>query len=128
QAGQRLQPGYLYLPARYGEHVRVTGTDGLRLFMSDAPPRNGHRPSIDELFSSLADLSLPTLGILLTGMGRDGAEGLRKMRAAGNLTIAQDAASSLVYGMPRAAVELGAATEQLSPQQIGHRLAEICLT
>ena len=85
------------------------------LYLSDAPPRHSCRPSIDFLLESLARECGPrALGCLLTGMGRDGAAGLLALRRAGGRTIAQDEATSVVYGMPREAVALGAA-EQVLP-------------
>ncbi|MEN6602285.1 MAG: chemotaxis protein CheB, partial [Bryobacteraceae bacterium] len=78
-----------------------------------------YRPSVDEFFYSLGQFwPEPGVACLLTGMGRDGAEGLLGLRKAGWWTLAQDEATSVVYGMPRAAVELGAAAETLSINQI----------
>ncbi|WP_433203974.1 chemotaxis protein CheB [Dactylosporangium sp. CS-047395] len=96
------------------------------LHLSSAPPRHSCRPSVDTLFESLAaGLGGSAAGCLLTGMGRDGAGGLLALRRAGALTFAQDAASSVVYGMPKEAVALGAAAESLPPEQIGARLAAL---
>lgn len=102
-------------------HVLIRG--GM-LQLSSAPERHSCRPSVDTLFESVADGYGPSaVGVLLTGMGRDGAEGLLAMRRAGARTYAQDEASSVVYGMPHAAVQLGAATESLSLTAIADRLA-----
>lgn len=83
----------------------------LRCRLRDGPPVSGHRPSVDRLFHSVAALKSRAVGVLLTGMGRDGATGLGEMRRAGAWTIAQDAATSIVYGMPRVAHEEGAVCE-----------------
>lgn len=94
-----------------------------------APRRAAHTPSIDVLFSSLALPHLaPRVGVLLTGMGRDGAQGLLAMRNSGAFTIAQDRDSSVVYGMPRAAAELEAAADILPLPQIAPRIAELVST
>jgi two-component system, chemotaxis family, protein-glutamate methylesterase/glutaminase len=99
--------------------------DGM-LRLSDAPPRHSCRPSVDELFESVATEYGPTAaGCLLTGMGRDGAVGLLQMRAKGGHTFAQDEASSVVYGMPREAALLGAAAFIMPPTRIAARLAEL---
>jgi two-component system chemotaxis response regulator CheB len=96
----------------------------LRISTSNEPPEHGHRPAIDVLFRSLAQaFGARALGVLLTGMGRDGALGLLAMHDAGAVTIAQDEASSLVFGMPRAAIELGAADLIKDPLQTGQLLA-----
>ena len=109
--------------ASVGRHMIVR--DG-RFRLSDAPERNFCRPSVDVLFESVATEYGPAAaGCLLTGMGKDGAEGLLKMRRAGGLTIAQDEASSIVYGMPREAALLGAAGEILRLDEIGPRLAAL---
>lgn len=106
-----------------GAHLRITGDDRLALD-GMSPPRSGHRPSIDELFLSLA-VAAPrrTAAVLLTGMGRDGAEGLAALRRAGAFCLAQDEASAVMSGMPRAAQELDAAELVLSPRALGRELA-----
>jgi two-component system chemotaxis response regulator CheB len=82
--------------------------------LSDELPFNHHRPSVDVLFHSVAQVAGPdAIGVLLTGMGDDGANGLVAMRRAGAATLVQDAATSVVYGMPRAAMLLGAAERSL---------------
>ncbi|MDX2166675.1 MAG: chemotaxis-specific protein-glutamate methyltransferase CheB [Deltaproteobacteria bacterium] len=100
--------------------------DDLQLKLSDTPRDTLHRPSIDIFLASVAQ-RVPgrAVGVLLTGMGRDGAAGLLAMRQAGHPTIAQDETSSIVYGMPKAAADLGAATEVLPLQRIAPRLVEL---
>ena len=110
-----------------GRHLRVERSGGrLVCTLSLKPEHVAHRPSVDELFLS----ALPVLGpratvVLLTGMGRDGAEGMRQLAAAGAYTIAQDEATSVVFGMPGAAVTLQAAREVLPLSRIGWRLREV---
>jgi two-component system chemotaxis response regulator CheB len=104
-------------------HVLIR--DGV-LRLSDLPPRHSCRPSVDVLFDSVAaEFGPQAAGCLLTGMGRDGAQGLLAMRARGGVTFAQDEASCVVYGMPREAALLGAAVYVLPPAQIAARLAEL---
>ncbi|AGZ43402.1 chemotaxis-specific protein-glutamate methyltransferase CheB [Actinoplanes friuliensis] len=99
--------------------------DGI-LRLSAAPPRHSCRPSVDVLFESVAaEYGSAAAGCLLTGMGRDGAEGLLQMRARGGHTFAQDEASSVVYGMPREAALLGAAAFIMPPSRIAARLGEL---
>ncbi|GAA2611052.1 chemotaxis-specific protein-glutamate methyltransferase CheB [Paractinoplanes durhamensis] len=99
--------------------------DGV-LRLSDAPARHSCRPSVDVLFESVAtECGEKAAGCLLTGMGRDGAEGLLRMRSHGAVTFAQDEASCVVYGMPREAALLGAAAYVLPPARIAARLAEL---
>ena len=105
--------GGVVLVAPVGQQLRLMA-DGTLQISSEARV-DGHCPSATVLFQSLATAVGPSaLGVLLTGMGRDGAEGLFELRKAGGRTIAQDAATSVVYGMPRAAAELGAA-ERVMP-------------
>lgn len=96
---------------------------GGQLALSHAPPRHSCRPSVDVLFESLAaELGVGVAAALLTGMGRDGAQGLLAIRRAGGATLAQDEASSMVYGMPREAAQLGAAERVLPLTDIGPAL------
>jgi two-component system chemotaxis response regulator CheB len=105
-----------------GAHLVLAGDGALRLDTT-IPPRRGHRPSADELFLSCArTFPTETAGVLLTGMGRDGADGLAELRRAGGVTAAQDEATSAVFGMPRAAIENGAAEVALPPKEIGSAL------
>jgi two-component system chemotaxis response regulator CheB len=100
-----------------GSHLEVRGK---RMRLSSAPERHSCRPSIDVLFESLATvMGASTAACLLTGMGRDGAAGLLEIRRAGGLTIAQDEATSVVYGMPREAMLIGAAERILPLAEIG---------
>ena len=94
--------------------------------LSDGPPRHSCRPAVDVLFEAVAaEYRSAAAGCLLTGMGRDGADGLLQMRARGAVTFAQDEASSVVYGMPREAALLGAAAYVLPPSRIAARLTEL---
>jgi two-component system, chemotaxis family, protein-glutamate methylesterase/glutaminase len=111
------------LMAPPGRHLVVER--GL-LRLDDGPERYSCRPSVDVLFHALArDLGAAALGCLLTGMGRDGAEGLLAMRQAGAATVAQDEASCVVFGMPREAILLGAAERVLPLDEIGPALLEV---
>ncbi|GBQ34571.1 chemotaxis response regulator protein-glutamate methylesterase [Gluconacetobacter azotocaptans] len=118
--GEVLTPGAVRIAPGGDRHTVVERRDGgyaTRLVKS--PPVNGHCPSVDILFDSVArQAGKDALGIILTGMGRDGAEGLLAMRHAGARTIAQDKASAVVYGMPRVAAEIGAAARIVSLGQI----------
>jgi len=105
--GEIAEPGNVYV-APEGAHLGIFANRRIRL--STAPKISGHRPSADFLFSSLANaLPRQTLGILMTGMGEDGAEGLLKLKKAGGTTFAQDRESCIVFGMPETAIRLGAA-------------------
>lgn len=119
--GEAFAPGCVRL-ARPGSHLLVDPDDRLRLDAS-SPSRHGHRPSIDVLFESLAGRDTgTTAAILLSGMGADGSRGLAELKAAGAITIAQDEATSAIWGMPRIAVEIGAADLVLPPPAIGRLL------
>lgn len=106
-----------------GRHMVVRGG---RIHLTSAPERHSCRPSVDELFESIArDCGPHAAGCLLTGMGRDGASGLLAMRRAGGLTIAQDERSSVVFGMPREAIRIGAAERVLPLEEIAGALASL---
>lgn len=110
------QPGYIYFPPE-DTHLKFDRSG--RFLVSKESPKNGHRPSVDVTFLSLAQIyGKSGLAILLTGMGADGAEGLLQVKTAGGFTVAQDEASCVVYGMPKVAAELGAAKLLLSPEEI----------
>lgn len=121
--GELLQPGVVYLaPDNY--HLLVPQNNVA--FLSTSPPVDGHRPSVTALFESIAESYGPhAVGVLLTGMGQDGARGLQRMHDAGAHTIAQDEATSVVFGMPKEAIALGAADEVLPLEHIGPRLAQL---
>jgi two-component system chemotaxis response regulator CheB len=108
--GDRLQPG-LALLAPGGFHLLLTrGGSSYAVAVREGPKVQHQRPSVDVLFNSVAKVAGPNaVGVLMTGMGADGAEGLLAMRTAGAYTVAQDEATSVVYGMPKAAADLGAA-------------------
>jgi chemotaxis response regulator CheB len=125
QHGERLSPGCVWLAAT---KENLTYQNGVALYKA-APEDAVYNPSIDALFFSLAQPHRsPRAGVLLTGMGRDGAAGLLAMRQSGALTIAQDAATSVVYGMPKAAADLDAATEILPLSAIARRICDCILS
>lgn len=107
-----LRPGLVLMAPGNDAHLTIA-QGGRRCRMVEGAPMSGHRPSVDMLFHSAAALRDAAVGALLTGMGRDGAEGLLAMRRAGAFTLAQDAATSAVYGMPRVAQEIGAVCRQV---------------
>jgi two-component system chemotaxis response regulator CheB len=95
--------------------------------LSDDAKVNGHRPSVDVMFRSVAaEFGADAVGLLMTGMGDDGAEGLGCLQHAGALTIAQDEASSIVFGMPRAAIERGYASRVVSLEALANTLIVHC--
>jgi len=117
------RPGTIYF-APDDTHIEMIGRNLFRL--NTGPMINHVRPSVDVLFNSIARRCAPeTVAVLLTGMGEDGAAGLKSIHDGGGLTIAQDEASSVVYGMPKAAAELGAADHILPLGQIATMLMEI---
>lgn len=123
--GEPLVVGHVYL-APGDHHLEVVGHNPMRCKLSAAPKVNGHRPSADVMFGSVVRVARDrAIGIILTGMGRDGADGLLAMRQAGCETIGQDEASCVVYGMPRVAQEIGAVIRQLPLEQIGSRAIRI---
>jgi two-component system chemotaxis response regulator CheB len=122
--GQYILPGHAYVAP--GDKHLLVERDGARYLcrLSDGPPVNRHRPSVDVMFRSVAqNVGLNAVGVILTGMGDDGARGLKEMLDAGAHTVAQDEASSVVWGMPGSAVKLGAA-ERVEPL---NRVAQVML-
>jgi len=121
--GQPLQPGMVAIAAG-NTHLEVTGRSGAwQLVVSTGERVNHQRPAVDVLFHSVARVAGGrSVGVLLTGMGSDGAAGLKAMHDASSHTIAQDEATCTVYGMPRAAVRLGAVTVELPLDRIPHAI------
>jgi two-component system chemotaxis response regulator CheB len=126
QGGEQLMLGHAYV-ARGNHHLRVKRS-GAKYFceVTQEEPVNRHRPSVHVLFeSAAAQAGHNAIGVILTGMGDDGALGLKLMREAGSRTVAQDKATSVVWGMPGEAVRCGAAQEILPLDRIGARLLEL---
>jgi two-component system chemotaxis response regulator CheB len=119
---QMMEPGSVYI-APSGAHLLVR-PEG-KLVLDNRPPVRGFRPSCDLLLSSAAEaFGRRCIGVILTGMGRDGARGLKEIRERGGRTIAQNAETCVVYGMPREAVQMGAAEEILPLDRIGTTLVD----
>ncbi|HYV15601.1 MAG TPA: CheB methylesterase domain-containing protein [Conexibacter sp.] len=119
--GAPLQPGVWLAP----EDAHLTLAPSRQLVLDRRTVAGPHRPSADLLLESLASvLGAEAVAVVLTGMGRDGARGAAAVKAAGGLLLAQDEATSRIYGMPRAAVEVGA--RPLSPPAIAAALRELC--
>ncbi|MGB7249993.1 MAG: chemotaxis-specific protein-glutamate methyltransferase CheB [Phormidesmis sp.] len=122
QAGQPPLPGHIYFP-KEDCHLAVDRS-GLFTYL-DSPPVGGHRPSITVTFEAIAQHYGPyAVGVLLTGMGQDGASGLQSIAQAGGLTIAQNEATSVIFGMPKVAIELGAAAHVLPIEAIAPALRQ----
>jgi two-component system chemotaxis response regulator CheB len=124
--GDTLQPGHAYVaPGDYHLQVTTNGSQ-FRARVVQTEPVNRHRPSVDALFDSVLQASGPaTVAVLLTGMGADGARGLKKLRDVGAHTIAQDEETCVVFGMPREAIQLGGAEFVLPLPQIAHKVVEL---
>ena len=124
--GEVIVPAHIYIaPGNYHIYVARQGTDSV-IRLSQDPPRNGHRPSADYLFESVAKIyQNHALGVIMTGMGRDGAAQLAEMRKQGAWTLGQDEESSIVYGMPKVAWELGAVQEQVPLDRMAARINEL---
>lgn len=122
--GEELRRGHVYIAADAERHLGVVSRVGLRARLIDAPEVSGHRPSVDVLFNALSQVAkrYNISAALLTGMGADGADGMCALRASGAVTIAQDKATSVVWGMPQVAVQRGGATAVLPIDRIGEAL------
>ena len=122
---ERVVPGHAYIAPGHS-HLLVKKSGAYYYTeLSQADPVNRHRPSVDVLFNSAAQVAGPNaLGVIMTGMGKDGAQGMLAMRQAGAYTIAQDEASCVVFGMPKAAIDIGAAVEVSSLHDIAGRVLE----
>ena len=126
QDGEEPLPGHVYI-APGGWHLRLACRgDRYLLRVTDDPPVNRHRPCVDLMFQSMAEVAgAKAIAVLLTGMGADGAEAMVRLRAAGAHTIAQDEASCVVFGMPRQAIALGGVQEVLALDDMAKRLVAL---
>lgn len=122
--GQPVLPGHVYIaPGHSHLSLRRAANGGLQTVLDQTEPVNRHRPAVDVLFDSAANLlGKRAVGVILTGMGKDGAAGMLRMREAGAYNIGQDQASCVVYGMPRAAYEIGAVHEVAPLNLIAERV------
>lgn len=123
QTGDRVKPGHVLIAPGGDQHMRLVKVNGVYQVECRKGPRvNGHCPSVDVLFESVAKAAgSDALGILLTGMGGDGAKGLLAMRKSGARTIGQDESTCIVYGMPKVAYDLGAVEYQVKLPNIAER-------
>jgi two-component system, chemotaxis family, protein-glutamate methylesterase/glutaminase len=127
QQGDVIEPGHAYIAP--GSHHLEVARQGGRLVcaLNDGALVSGHRPSVDVLFRSTARvIGKAAVGSILTGMGKDGAEGMLEMREAGAVTLGQDEQSSLIYGMPRAAFERGGVMQQHSLDHMAQAILNAC--
>lgn len=126
QGGESLAAGTVYIAPGHS-HLRIKrGASGYLTELLNTPPVNRHRPSVDVLFDSAAELvGRNAIGVILTGMGKDGACGLLRMRQAGARTLGQDEASCVVYGMPREAALIGAVEEVAALDALSRRVLSI---
>ncbi len=124
--GQHILPGHVYVAP--GDRHLIVVREGTRYVCrtSDGPPVNRHRPSVDVLFRSVAqNAGKNAVGVILTGMGDDGARGLKEMHEAGAATLAQDEHTSVVWGMPREAVKRGGVDRVLSLVRISGQILSL---
>ena len=126
EEGDHVLPDRILI-APGGQHMRLTGhPPRVRVALSDEPPVSGHRPSIDVLFQSAAEAyHAATIGVMMTGMGRDGVNGCKRILAAGGFTLGQDEATSVVYGMNKAAFLEGAIKAQFTLDELPHIIQNI---
>ncbi|HEX3919820.1 MAG TPA: chemotaxis response regulator protein-glutamate methylesterase [Caulobacteraceae bacterium] len=127
--GAPLTPGQVYIAPGGATHLKVGGRSMLSCHLAASDLVNGHRPSVDVLFDSVAmTAGAASVGVILTGMGRDGAAGLLAMRQAGATTFGQDEATCVVYGMPKAALERGAVGREAPITQLASLVLDACET
>ncbi len=125
--GEPLKPGRILIAPGGARHMEVGGGANPFARLRDSELVNGHRPSVDVLFNSVAaTCGARSVGLILTGMGKDGAKGLLAMRQTGARTFGQDEASCVVYGMPKVAFEIGAVERQASLNELSRLALEAC--
>jgi len=126
RGGERLESGTVYVAPGHSHLTIKRSTNGYVTELLKTPPVNRHRPSVDVLFDSAAELlGKNAVGVILTGMGKDGAQGLLRMRQAGARTFGQDEASCVVYGMPREAALVGAVEEVIALDAMSRRVLSV---
>lgn len=125
-AGMPISRGTVYIAPGGENHMELVGGTNGHIRLRPTEPVGGHRPSVDVLFHSVAALGSRAVGVILTGMGSDGAAGLMAMRAAGARTLGQNQATCVVYGMPRAAFEVGAVEREYSLSAMPEAILAAC--
>jgi two-component system chemotaxis response regulator CheB len=124
--GAPITPGNIYIAPGTHAHLEVSRAEQLRCVLKEGDPVSGHRPSVDALFHSVArHVGGKAVGVILTGMGGDGAQGLLAMRRAGAHTLGQNEATCVVYGMPKVAWQIGAVEKQAPLQSIAAEIAAL---
>lgn len=124
--GERIVPGHAYL-APGAKHLKVirSGAD-YRIELDDGPRVSGHKPSVDVMFQSVAEaVGTNALAVILTGMGKDGALGIRTIAEHGGYTVAQDEETSLIFGMPQEAIKTGGVKKVLALGKVSQHLIEV---
>ena len=125
--GLPVQTGRVYIAPGGESHLEIVRAGGLKCRVRPGPPVSGHHPSVDVLFGSVAQVAgAAAVGVILTGMGKDGAAGLLAMRQAGARTLGQDESSSVIYGMPRVAHEMGGVERQAPLHRLGAMALDLC--
>lgn len=123
--GEEIVPGLaLVAPGDFHLTVKKNPVGKLIVSLNKEAPKSGHRPSVDIMMSSVAQTGLPQVGVLLTGMGADGAEGMAKIKEAGGYTIAEDASTAVIFGMPRAAIERQVVDKTLALPNIAQEITK----
>ena len=124
--GAAIEVGKVYIAPGGNSHLEVSGQSSLQCRLRSGDPVNGHRPSVDALFMSAATSARAgAVGVILTGMGRDGADGLLAMRRTGARTLGQDEQSCVVYGMPKMAFQCGAVEKQVPLSRLGTEILSL---
>ncbi|MEZ5713600.1 MAG: chemotaxis response regulator protein-glutamate methylesterase [Sphingobium sp.] len=124
--GEKLRAGTVYIAPGSDTHMELRGGRNGHIRLRPNAPVMGHRPSVDTLFTSMIELKEKAIGIILTGMGKDGAQGLEKMHRAGAFTLGQSEESCVIYGMPRAAKLLGAVDREINLDAMPKAIMRAC--
>ena len=123
EGGERVLPGHAYLAPGHSHLLLVRSGANYMTKLDQGPPVNRHRPSVDVLFNSAAQAAgKNAVGVILTGMGKDGAAGMLAMKQAGAYNLAQDEATCVVFGMPKEAIAVGAVDEVAPIQELSARV------